>query len=86
MKAAAIFMAAACFTGMASQNYANVKPVESATIAELEAQREANNKKIKQYEQEMAQFAADQQAEKEYQKVLQDKIATLQENMQICRF
>ena len=41
MKAAAIFMAAACFTGMASQNYANVKPVESATIAELEAQIDA---------------------------------------------
>ena len=83
MKAAAVFLAMLCFTGMASQTYTPVKHVESATIAELEAQREANNKKIKQYENELAQFAADKQAEREYQAVLEEKIAVLQENMQI---
>lgn len=72
-----------CFSGMAAQNYGSIQIAESATIAELQAQKEENNKKIAQYEQELAQFAADEREKEGYQAALENKIAVLQENMQI---
>ena len=59
------------------------RSVEATTLAELEAQREANNKKIQELESEMAGFQESQKEEAAYQKVLQDKIDTIQSNMQI---
>ncbi|MBQ7003654.1 MAG: hypothetical protein IJN57_06820, partial [Oscillospiraceae bacterium] len=61
----------------------NPRSVEATTLAELEAQREANNKKIQELESEMAGFQESQKEEAAYQKVLQDKIDTIQSNMQI---
>ncbi len=83
MKAAAVCLAMLCCGGMMAQSFGGMQHVESATIAELEAQKEENNKKIKQYEQELAQFDAAQREEQAYQQTLQKKIEILQENMQI---
>ncbi len=80
----AFIMAVICAGGMIMpQHSGNVQIVESATLAELDAQKQANNKKIQQYEQELAKFDAAQKEERAYQQTLQKKIDTLQENMQI---
>ncbi len=52
-------------------------------MAELEAQREENNKLISQYEEELAQYQSDQKEEEAYQAVLQEKIDAVQANMEI---
>lgn len=78
----AAMAAAACCVGMIGQP---VRPVtvKAQTIAELEAQKAENNKKIQEYEAQLAQFAADQKAEEVYQTALTEKITVLQSNMQI---
>lgn len=84
MKAAAVCIALSIFVGMAaSRSYETPSINADTTIAELEAQREENNKLIEQYEQELAGYAADQKEQEEYQAALQLKIDTLQENMLI---
>ncbi len=77
-------MALVCCIGTAAYSYEGGQQyTEAATIAELEAQKEENNKKIKEYEQQLAGFQESQKKEQEYQAVLQDKIDTIQSNMQI---
>ncbi len=83
LKAVAVALAMLCCSGMVMQSLEHTQYVESATIAELEAQKEANNKKIAQYEKELAQFEADQKEAAAYQATLQNKIDVLQENMAI---
>lgn len=73
-----------CFVGMAGYSYdRGYRYTEATTLAELEAQREENNKKIKEYEKELAAFQQSQKQEEEYQAVLQEKIDAIQSNMQI---
>lgn len=55
----------------------------AATIAELEARKQENNKKIQEYENKLAQFSENQKQAAAYQSALQDKISALQSNMQI---
>lgn len=83
MKAVAMALAMLCCSGMVMQTFDHAQHVESATIAELEAQKEENNKKIAQYEKELAQFEEDQKEAAAYQAALQNKIDTLQDNMEI---
>lgn len=78
----AAFLAAVCCASVLSQPVHPVK-VKAQTIAELEAQKAENNKKIQEYETQLAQFAADQKAEEAYQATLTEKITVLQSNMQI---
>ena len=59
-------------------------PVQAAaTIAELEARKQENNKKIQEYENKLAQFAENEKQAEAYQNVLQEKIDAIQSNMQI---
>ncbi|MBR2913425.1 MAG: hypothetical protein IKC40_05850 [Oscillospiraceae bacterium] len=83
MKAIAVCLAMLCCTGLASQSFVRVQHAESATIAELEAQKKENNKKIKEFEAQLAQYEKNQQKQKEYQKALEQKITVLQDNMRI---
>ena len=55
----------------------------AATIAELEARKQENNKKIQEYEARLAQFSENQKQAEAYQNALQEKINALQSNMQI---
>ncbi len=83
MKAAAACIAIACCTGIIVNFYDTPSYEADTTIAELEAQREENNKLIAQYEAELAGYAEDQKEQEEYQAALQLKIDALQENMEI---
>lgn len=78
----ATMLTVVCCVGIVGQP---VRPVtaKAQTIAELEAQKAENNKKIQEYEAQLAQFAADQKAEEAYQTALTEKITVLQSNMQI---
>lgn len=82
-KALAAVLACVCLTGSVCRPAVQLMPTEAATIAELEAQKEENNKKIKEYEEKLSQFAEDQKEQAEYQAALQEKIDALQSNMQI---
>lgn len=55
----------------------------AATIAELEARKQENNKKIQEYENRLSQFSENQKQAAAYQSALQEKINALQSNMQI---
>lgn len=79
---AALTAAILCIAGMRIQP-AEKLPAGAVTIAELEAQKAENNKKIAEYQQQLEQFSADQKEEEAYQAALQDKIDVLQNNMQI---
>ncbi len=83
-KLLAAVMAVICCMGAFSHPVQNREmTAEAVTIAELEAQKEENNKKIKEYEEKLSQFQADQKQEEAYQNALQNKIDTIQSNMQI---
>ncbi|MDE5884933.1 MAG: peptidoglycan DD-metalloendopeptidase family protein [Oscillospiraceae bacterium] len=55
----------------------------AATIAELEARKQENHKKIQACESKLAEFSESEKKSKAYQAALQDKIDALQSNMQI---
>lgn len=83
-KLLAMLLAVVCCAGMVSRPVQKPElTAEAATIAELEAQKAENDKKIKEYEQQLAQFQEDQKQERAYQAALQDKIDVIQSNMQI---
>lgn len=55
----------------------------AATIAELEARKQENNRKIQEYEKQLAQFSESQKQAEAYQTTLQEKINAIQSNLQI---
>ncbi|MDE7121695.1 MAG: hypothetical protein K2O42_05995, partial [Oscillospiraceae bacterium] len=55
----------------------------AATIAELEARKQENHKKIQACESKLAEFSESEKKSQAYQAALQDKIDALQSNMQI---
>ena len=67
-----------------SRNLPESRVQAVATIAELEARKQENNKKIQEYEAKLSQFSQDQKQAEEYQNILQEKINALQSNMQIA--
>ncbi|MBP0972489.1 MAG: peptidoglycan DD-metalloendopeptidase family protein [Oscillospiraceae bacterium] len=80
----AAVLAAVCCIGMAGQNtLRSPMTAEATTIAELEAQKAENNRRIQEYEAKLAQFKADQKAQEAYQEALNEKINVLQENLQL---
>ena len=79
----AALLAMACVIGTARPLRNAPMPVQAATIAELEAQKEANNQKIADLEERLRQYTADQKQEKAYQSALTEKINILQGNLQI---
>ncbi len=79
----AALLAFACIVGMAQPAPSSVMRADAATIAELEAQKEANNKKIKEYESQLQQYSADQKKEAAYQNTLTEKINAIESNLQI---
>ena len=56
---------------------------QAATIAELEARKQENNRKIQEYENKLSQFSESQKQAEAYQAALQEKINAMQSNMQI---
>ena len=78
----AAVLACICAVG-AAQYPAKPRIVQAATIAELEAQREANNRKIQAYEEKLRQYDASQKQEQAYQTMLTGKIAAIEGNLQI---
>lgn len=83
MRAMALVLTALSF-GAAIPKYSAGRSVYAAsTIAELEAKKEENNKKIAEYEIQLANFAESEKKEQAYQDALQEKIDVLQENMGI---
>lgn len=83
-KLLAVVMAAVCCFGAAYRPVQQPRLTAGAvTIAELEAQKAENDKKIKEYEAQLAQFKESQKQEAAYQAALQEKIDVLQSNMQI---
>ncbi len=84
MKTAAVCIALSIFAGMAASRSYELPSINAdTTIAELAAQREENEKLIEQYEAELAGYAESEKEEEAYQATLQNKIDTLQANMQI---
>ncbi len=82
-KALAISLAILTLT-IAVQSHDMTKAIEStATIADLEARKQENNRKIQEYENQLKGFAENQKQAAAYQATLQNKIDTLQNNMQI---
>ena len=78
----AAVLAAVCCVVMAEQtSFRRDLPAEATTIAELEAQKAENNRKIQEYEAKLAQFKADQKAQEAYQTALNEKISAIQENL-----
>ena len=59
------------------------RTAQAVTIAELEATREMNNRKIQAYEEKLKQYSADQKQEQAYQTLLSQKIAMIEGNLQI---
>lgn len=84
-KALAVCLAILSCAGFSAKKF--TRPVEtiyaSTTIAELEARKQENNKKILDYENQLARFSENQKQEQAYQVTLQDKIDVLQNNMLI---
>ncbi|MBQ4466332.1 MAG: peptidoglycan DD-metalloendopeptidase family protein [Oscillospiraceae bacterium] len=80
---AAAVLAFACIAGMAQPSRKAPVTAQAATIAELEAQKEANNKKIAAYEEQLRQYSQDQKAEEAYQATLTGKISAIESNLQI---
>ncbi|MBR1530303.1 MAG: peptidoglycan DD-metalloendopeptidase family protein [Oscillospiraceae bacterium] len=64
-------------------HHTETKVQAAATIAELEARKKENNKKIQEYETKLSQFSENQKQAEAYQTALQEKINALQNNMQI---
>lgn len=79
----AALLAFACIVGAAQPAPKSAMRADAATIAELEAQKEANNQKIKEYEAQLKQYTADQKKEAAYQNTLTEKINTIENNLQI---
>ncbi len=71
------------FAQPAGWNRSETKVQAAATIAELEARKQENNRKIEEYEKQLAQFSENQKQAEAYQKTLQEKIDAIQSNMQI---
>ena len=86
-KALSVILAAvSCGTLMMTQpaNWNRSETVQAAvTIAELEARKQENLKKIQEYENKLSRFSENQKQAEAYQRVLQDKIDAIQSNMQI---
>lgn len=87
-KALAVILAAvSCGTLMLTQpagwNCSESKVQAAATLAELEARKQENQRKIQEYENKLAQFSESQKQQKDYQDTLQEKINAVQSNMQI---
>ncbi len=78
----ACLLAGACVIGTVCPQKAPVK-AQAATIAELEAQKEANKKKIAEYEAQLQQYSNEQKQEAAYQSVLAGKISAIESNLQI---
>lgn len=78
----ALLLAVACCAG-AMQIPQKQVPAKASTIAELEAKKAENNKKIEELENQLAQYEADQKEAEAYQATLQTKIDALQSNMEI---
>ena len=87
-KVSAVLMAViTCGTLLLTQpvgwNQPETEVQAAATIAELEARKQENNKKIQEYENKLAQFSENEKQAEAYQNALQEKINALQSNMQI---
>ncbi|MBE6875723.1 MAG: hypothetical protein E7496_03210 [Ruminococcus sp.] len=87
-KVSAVLMAViTCGTFLLTQpvgwNQPETEVQAAVTIAELEAKKQENNKKIQEYENKLAQFSENQKQAEAYQSALQEKINALQSNMQI---
>ena len=86
-KALAVVLAAASCTFIWTTRPENGKMTETvyaaATIAELEARKQENQKKIQEYENQLSAFSENQKQEEAYQTTLQNKINAIQSNMQI---
>ncbi|MDE6776350.1 MAG: hypothetical protein K2J25_00265, partial [Oscillospiraceae bacterium] len=84
-KALAVCLAIITCAGFSAKKI--TRPIETShaatTIAELEARKQENNKKIQEYESQLAKFSENQKQEQAYQMALQDKIDVLQSNMLI---
>ena len=80
---AAFIVALVCAVGIAQPVPKKMMTAQAATLAELEAQKEENNKKIKEYEEKLGQYSASQKKEQEYQAVLTEKIGAIEENLTI---
>lgn len=81
---AAVLLALACTGSIAGRPaQRNVLTAEAATIAELEAQKEENNKKIREFEAKLAQYSSEQKQEEAYQATLTEKIGVIENNLQI---
>lgn len=81
---AAVLLALVCTGSIAGRPaQRNVLTAEAATIAELEAQKEENNKKIREYEVKLAQYSNEQKQEEAYQATLTEKIGAIENNLQI---
>ncbi len=78
----AAVLACVCAVGVTGY-YQKPRSAEAATIAELEATREMNNRKIKAYEEKLKQYAEDQKQEQAYQTMLSQKITMIEGNLQI---
>ena len=79
---AAAALACVCAAGVI-QYPGTPRTAQAATIAELEATREMNNRKIQAYEEKLKQYSADQKQEQAYQTLLSQKIAMIEGNLQI---
>ena len=78
-KALAVILAAlSCSMLMLTQptgwNCSESKVQAASTIAELEARKQENNRKIQDYENQLAQFSENQKQQEAYQQTLQEKI------------
>lgn len=84
-KALALCLAAVtvCLTAQSARSGEATSYVSAATIAELEARKQENNKKIQACESKLAEFSENEKQSKEYQTALQNKIDALQNNMLI---
>ena len=78
----AAVLACVCAAGVL-QYPGKPRTAQAVTIAELEATREMNNRKIQAYEEKLKQYSADQKQEQAYQTLLSQKIAMIEGNLQI---